>query len=40
MKNSKKGVFWNIRFKRALWSPEEDTSSFSLFAGMSVVNER
>ena len=40
MENSKLGVFWNIRFKGALWTPEEDSSSFSLFAGMSVVNER
>ena len=40
MVNSKLGVFWNVRFKRALRSSEEDTSSFSLFAGMSVVNER
>ena len=40
MENSKLGVFWNIRFKRTLRSPREDSSSFSFFAGMSVVNER
>ena len=40
MENSKLGVFWNIKVKRAVRSPEEDTSRFSFFAGMSVVNER
>ena len=33
MENSKLGVFWNVRFTRAM-------RSSSLFAGMSVVNER